>query len=96
MLATTSYWIRLIGAALFLVSVTLDGVDGELARLRMVESEAGKKLDVLTDNIVHVAIFIGLKTDAIAASHSSAYFYLLAILLGGFACAQCRSTGRSV
>ena len=60
MLASTGYWMRLLGAVLFLVSVTLDGVDGELARLRMVESEAGAKLDVLTDNIVHVAIFIGL------------------------------------
>ncbi len=84
MLATTSYWMRLIGAALFLVSVTLDGVDGELARLRMVESEAGKKLDVTTDNIVHIAIFIGLMTGCYRSSHSSAYLYLLAILLAGF------------
>jgi phosphatidylglycerophosphate synthase len=84
MLATTSYWMRLIGAALFLVSVTLDGVDGELARLRMVESEGGAKLDVLTDNIVHVAIFIGLMTGCYRSSHSSAYLYLLAILLAGF------------
>ncbi|HXR26075.1 MAG TPA: CDP-alcohol phosphatidyltransferase family protein [Candidatus Binataceae bacterium] len=84
MLATTSYWMRLIGAALFLVSVTLDGVDGELARLRMVESEAGKKLDVTTDNIVHIAIFIGLMTGCYRSSHSSTYFYLLAILLTGF------------
>jgi phosphatidylglycerophosphate synthase len=84
MLATTSYWMRLIGAALFLVVVTLDGVDGELARLRMVESEAGKKLDVMTDNIVHVAIFIGLMIGCYRSSHSSTYFYLLAILLAGF------------
>jgi len=85
MLATTSYWMRLIGAALFLVVVTLDGVDGELARLRMVESEAGKKLDVMTDNLVHIAIFIGLMTGCYRASQSSIYFYLLAILLTGFA-----------
>jgi phosphatidylglycerophosphate synthase len=84
MLATTSYWTRLLGAALFLVSVTLDGVDGELARLRMVESDAGKKLDVLTDNIVHVAIFIGLMTGCYRASHSPAYFYLAIILAAGF------------
>jgi phosphatidylglycerophosphate synthase len=84
MLATTSYWMRLIGAALFLVSVTLDGVDGELARLRMVESEAGKKLDVMTDNIVHVAIFIGLMIGCYRTNHSSTYFYLLAMLLAGF------------
>lgn len=84
MLATTSYWMRLIGAALFLVVVTLDGVDGELARLRMVETEAGKKLDVMTDNIVHIAIFIGLMTGCYRASQSSTYFYLLAVLLAGF------------
>src|SRR6202008_1819300 len=34
LLASTSYWLRLCGAVLFLVSITLDGVDGELARLR--------------------------------------------------------------
>jgi phosphatidylglycerophosphate synthase len=84
MLASTGYWMRLLGAVLFLISVTLDGVDGELARLRMVESEAGAKLDVLTDNIVHIAIFIGLTAGCYRSSHSPAYFYLLAILLGGF------------
>jgi phosphatidylglycerophosphate synthase len=84
LLATTSYWMRLIGAALFLAVVTLDGVDGELARLRMVETEAGKKLDVMTDNIVHIAIFIGLMIGCYRTSQSSTYFYLLAILLAGF------------
>jgi phosphatidylglycerophosphate synthase len=84
LLASTGYWLRLLGAVLFLISVTLDGVDGELARLRMVESEAGAKLDVLTDNIVHIAIFIGLTIGCYRSSPSPAYFYLLAILLGGF------------
>jgi phosphatidylglycerophosphate synthase len=84
MLASTGYWVRLLGAILFVVCVTLDGVDGELARLRMVESEAGAKLDVLTDNIVHIAIFVGLTIGCYRSSHSASYFYLLAILLGGF------------
>ena len=88
MLASASYWIRLAGALLFLVSITLDGVDGELARLRMVETKAGARLDVLTDNIVHVAIFLGLMIGCYRTSHSPAYFYLLAVLAGGFgACA---------
>ena len=82
--ATTSYRLHLVAAILFLISVTLDGVDGELARLRMVESEAGAKLDVLTDNIVHIAIFIGLMVGCYRASASSAYFYLLGILMAGF------------
>jgi len=85
MLASTGYWIRLVGAVLFLVSITLDGVDGELARLRMVESKFGARLDVLTDNLVHVAVFVGLMVGCYRTSHSAAYFYLLAILLGGFA-----------
>jgi phosphatidylglycerophosphate synthase len=88
MLASVSYWLRLIGAILFLVSITIDGVDGEIARLRMVESKFGAKLDVFTDNLVHVAVFAGLIFGCYRGSHNQAYFYLLAILLGGFgACA---------
>ena len=88
MLATTSYWIRLMGALLFLISITIDGVDGELARLRMLESKFGGQLDVFTDNLVHIVIFIGLMIGCYRASHSHVYFYLLALLTGGFvACA---------
>lgn len=85
LLASVSYWMRLAGAILFLVCITIDGVDGEVARLRMVESKFGAKLDVLTDNLVHVAVFAGLIAGCYRASHNAAYFYLLAVLLGGFA-----------
>ena len=78
------YWPHLIAALMFLVSVTIDGVDGELARLKMVESPWGARLDVLTDNLVHVAIFAGIMTGCYRASGSPAYMYLLAILLVGF------------
>lgn len=84
LVASTFYWYRVAGGLLLLVSVTLDGVDGELARLKMVESEAGRRLDVLTDNLVEVAIFIGLLVGCYRNSGSQIYFYLLAILLGGF------------
>jgi phosphatidylglycerophosphate synthase len=84
MLASTSYSIRLAGAVLFLVCITLDGVDGELARLRMVETKFGGQLDVLTDNLVHIAIFAGLMIGCYRVDRSSAYLYLLLILLGGF------------
>ncbi|MGH8013314.1 MAG: CDP-alcohol phosphatidyltransferase family protein [Candidatus Binataceae bacterium] len=86
MLASVGYWMRLGGALLFLVCITLDGVDGELARLRMVESRMGARLDVITDNIVHVAVFIGMIVGCYRLSHSATYFYLLPILLGGFLC----------
>jgi phosphatidylglycerophosphate synthase len=78
------YWPRLIAALMFLISVTFDGVDGELARLKMTESRFGARLDVMTDNLVHVAIFVGIMTGCYRASGSRAYIYLLAILLVGF------------
>jgi phosphatidylglycerophosphate synthase len=88
MFASTSYWVRLAGALLFLFSITIDGVDGELARLRMLESKFGGQLDVFTDNLVHVVIFVGLMIGCYRTSHSQVYFYLLALLTGGFlACA---------
>jgi phosphatidylglycerophosphate synthase len=88
LLASTFYWLRLCGALLFLLSITLDGVDGELARLRMLESRFGERLDVITDNVVHVAIFAGMAIGCYRLSNSSAYFYVLAVLLAGFgACA---------
>ncbi|HVB81901.1 MAG TPA: CDP-alcohol phosphatidyltransferase family protein [Candidatus Binataceae bacterium] len=78
------YWPRLIAALMFLVSVTFDGVDGELARLKMTESPWGARLDVMTDNLVHVALFAGIMTGCYRASGSRAYVYLLAIVLVGF------------
>ncbi len=84
MFAMPGYWWRLFAALLFLAGITIDGVDGELARLKMCETESGGKLDRITDNIVHVAVFIGLMTGCYRASGSTAYFYLLALLLIGF------------
>ena len=85
MFSVPNYWIRLFAAIFFLISITIDGVDGELARLKMVESDFGGKLDVLTDNIVHAAVFIGLLIGCYRVEHSHAYLYLIPLLLGGFA-----------
>ncbi len=82
--ALPSYGWRLAAAVLFLLSVTLDGVDGELARLKMVESEAGRRLDVFTDNVVHVAILSGLLVGCYRAGGTRAYLYLIGVLLAGF------------
>jgi phosphatidylglycerophosphate synthase len=78
------YWERLVGAVLFLVSTTVDGVDGELARLKMAESRLGARLDTLTDNLVHLVLFGAIMTGCYRASGSRAYLALFAILLGGF------------
>ncbi len=84
--AVPGYWERLVGSVLFLVSTTIDGVDGELARLKMAESRLGARLDTLTDNLVHLVLFGAIMTGCYRASGSSAYLGLLAILFGGFVC----------
>ena len=48
---------QLIGALLFLTHSILDGCDGELARLKFLESPRGARLDFWGDNLVHVAVF---------------------------------------
>ncbi len=84
MFAQPGYWIRLLASALFVISITIDGVDGELARLTMSETRAGGRLDAITDNLVHIAIFFGISIGCYRAAHSTAYLYVLGALLVGF------------
>jgi phosphatidylglycerophosphate synthase len=87
MFAIPSYGWRLLASVLFLASTTIDGIDGELARLQMRETEWGGRLDVITDNVVHVAIFAGIFVGAYRASTDPIFLWLLPIQLGGFALA---------
>ncbi len=50
--------VQLGGALLFLTHSILDGCDGELARLKFLESRSGALLDFWGDNAVHVAVFL--------------------------------------
>jgi phosphatidylglycerophosphate synthase len=84
--AFPGYWIRLAGSLLFLTATTVDGVDGELARLKLMDSAAGARLDTLTDNLVHVALFAGIMIGCYRASTGLSYLLLPFILLAGFVC----------
>ena len=48
------------GALLFLSHSILDGCDGEIARLKFLESRWGGLLDFWGDNVVHAAVFTGI------------------------------------
>ena len=50
--------LQLAGSLLFLVHSILDGCDGELARLKFLQSRRGAILDYWGDNAVHVAVFL--------------------------------------
>lgn len=52
--------VQLMGALLFLTHSILDGCDGELARLKFLESRSGALLDFWGDNLVHVAVFLSM------------------------------------
>jgi phosphatidylglycerophosphate synthase len=85
LLAQIQYGAHLAGAFLFLVAVILDGVDGEVARLTLQETTFGHYLDIITDNLVHVAIFVGLAVGLSRATSDVSHLYALLVLLGGFA-----------
>jgi choline kinase/phosphatidylglycerophosphate synthase len=70
---TGHYWGPVFGALLFLLSSILDGCDGEIARLKFQQSRAGAWLDVSTDNVTHLALFLCMTIGLMRASGSPLY-----------------------
>jgi len=54
------YWGPLLGALLLQCSVVLDCCDGEVARVKFLESPFGDALDIVCDTVVTIAIFVGM------------------------------------
>ena len=68
-----SYGGSVLGALLLQFSTVLDCVDGEVARVKMLESPLGEWLDISLDTVVHIAIFLGVgvavwKQDGLVAA----------------------------
>ncbi len=78
--AMGSYRSGILGALLFQLAVIVDCCDGEVARLTFAESRLGQELDLVSDNIVHVAVFVGIAWGAYAQSPVHTGF--LPLLLG--------------
>jgi phosphatidylglycerophosphate synthase len=49
-----------LGAIVLQLSAILDAVDGDLARVMFKESALGKWLDIVGDQVVHVAVFVAI------------------------------------
>ncbi|MBP8644915.1 MAG: CDP-alcohol phosphatidyltransferase family protein [Syntrophobacteraceae bacterium] len=84
LLSLPGYWAHLLGSLLFVFCVIVDGVDGELARLKLQESRFGHYLDIITDNIVHFAIFVGIAFGLYHDTGNAWYLRILWVMLGGF------------
>jgi 1L-myo-inositol 1-phosphate cytidylyltransferase / CDP-L-myo-inositol myo-inositolphosphotransferase len=74
---------QVAGALLFLAHSILDGCDGELARLKFLESRWGAVLDIVGDNLVLAAVFICMALGW--SAHTGAAW---PVLLGGVAVAS--------
>jgi phosphatidylglycerophosphate synthase len=75
-----SWFSGVVGALLLQWSAVIDCCDGEVARLKFLESTSGYYLDIACDNVVHVAVFAG-----IAWSSYQELGRTSALLLGGLA-----------
>src|SRR5437899_2424153 len=74
------YAAGIIGALLFQLSTILDCCDGEVARLKFMESAFGEQFDVVLDNVVHLALYAGIAWASYEDNWGP-----VALLLGGFA-----------
>jgi 1L-myo-inositol 1-phosphate cytidylyltransferase / CDP-L-myo-inositol myo-inositolphosphotransferase len=62
--AVGDYLTGILGAVLFQLAAILDCCDGEVARLKFLESPFGAQLDIILDNVVHIALFAGIAWGA--------------------------------
>jgi len=67
---------QILGALFFLLHSILDGCDGELARLKFMESRLGGIFDFWSDNIVHVSVFAAIAVGWAAHSPDSFWPWL--------------------
>jgi phosphatidylglycerophosphate synthase len=76
-----TYEQNIIGAGFLLLSAWVDCTDGEVARLKFLESKIGGKLDILCDNLVHFSVFFSIGIGLYHSTGNSIfkYFGLLAV-----------------
>ena len=56
----SSFWLTALGVLFYGMSVVIDHVDGEVARLTFRESEAGERLDFASDSAVHGLLVLAM------------------------------------
>jgi phosphatidylglycerophosphate synthase len=87
--------LQVTGSLLFLTHSILDGCDGELARLKFLESPGGARLDFWGDNLVHVAVFASMAIGWSMATDATWPLLLGALAVTGTAAAAVLVSRRS-
>lgn len=92
--ALGGYWYALVGALLSLFSSILDGCDGEVARLKMEESDFGCWLETICDYLYYLFIFAGMTIGLARSPGGESYMVWGGLLVLG-AVASFLATGMS-
>jgi len=77
------YWNTLLGAVLCLCASILDGCDGEVARLKLLESDFGCWLETMCDYLFYLFLFIGMTIGLWRSSGSNTFLALGGLLVFG-------------
>jgi phosphatidylglycerophosphate synthase len=77
------YWHTLIGAVLSVWASIFDGCDGEVARLKLLESDFGCWLETVCDYLYYLFIFAGMAIGLIRTSDQRIYLAWGILLLFG-------------
>lgn len=81
--ARGGYWNMVIGAVLSVWASILDGCDGEVARLKLMESDFGCWLETICDYLYYLLIFAGMAIGLMRGSGGRMYLIWGALLLAG-------------
>lgn len=81
--ALGGYWNTLLGAVLCLWASILDGSDGEVARLKLLESDFGCWLETICDYLFYLILFVGMTIGLWRSSGSKTYLVGGGLLLFG-------------
>jgi phosphatidylglycerophosphate synthase len=78
------YLWMLFGALGFQANSILDGIDGEIARAKLLESSLGQWLDTLADDFSNLVFMVGVSVGCYRTNGSKLYLVLGAVAAGGF------------
>ena len=81
--ALGGYWNTVLGALLCLFASILDGCDGEVARLKLVESDFGCWLETICDYVFYFFLLIGMTVGQWRTAGSKSYLLWGGVLLFG-------------
>lgn len=76
MVTPSSLWLLALGAVLFQVSSMIDGVDGEIARLKFKHSARGEWFDTISDDVINLSYHLALGVAAFRLSGESLWLNL--------------------